>query len=45
MQLTPYKETSKGDKKSGLDIEIYYNGEKIGIDNLIIKNSCSRKNV
>jgi len=34
MQLTPYKETSKGDKKSGLDIEIYYNGEKIGIDNL-----------
>lgn len=34
MKLTPYKETVKGDKKSGLDIEIISNGDKIGIDNL-----------
>ena len=34
MQLTPYKENLKGDKKSGLDIEISYQGEKISLDNL-----------
>jgi len=32
MQLTPYKETVKGDKKTGIDIEIYQNGEKVSID-------------
>lgn len=34
MQLTPYKETAKGDKKTGIDIEIYQNGEKVSLDAL-----------
>jgi DNA repair protein SbcC/Rad50 len=34
MELTPFKANKKGDKQTGLDIEIYYNGDKIGLDNL-----------
>jgi DNA repair exonuclease SbcCD ATPase subunit len=34
IQITPYKETGKGEKKTGLDIEVYQNGEKIGLNSL-----------
>lgn len=32
MALTPFKENKKGDKQTGLDVEIYYNGEKTDLE-------------